>query len=302
MLNKIGMKPRDLYELPTSTKTFPDGCHYRIEHCASSNKEAFEALIAESEKRDVPIHRLIVGIRGLGNFMSNEEVAELARMGKENRIEIVVWAGLDYYVRPSVASLRLCGMDQIANVIKVVRTYIDLGFRSFFITDEGLLWALSELRKAGEIPKDVRLKASGIMGHGNPCSARVVEMLGADSFNPTPDVSLPVIASIRSAVNIPLDIYVHLFSNVSLFPNSPEQTRFTETPEIARIAAPVNLKLEPDLPPFRGYMYDYIGGPNSVSFAKKKVQESQLIKEMVEKYCPEVKLSKRGPEDLAIPV
>ncbi|MEM4727774.1 MAG: hypothetical protein QXD04_05945 [Candidatus Bathyarchaeia archaeon] len=30
-LEKIGIPGRDLYDLPTSKKTFPDGCNYRIE-------------------------------------------------------------------------------------------------------------------------------------------------------------------------------------------------------------------------------------------------------------------------------
>lgn len=290
MLRKIKMPPRDLYDLPTSTKTFPDGCHFRIEHCASSNKEAFETLVAESEKRGVPLHRLIVAVRRLDNWMSDQELAEFARMGKENRIELVIWAGLD---KPQSKDLRLNGMDQVANAIKATKSYIDMGFRSFYVTDEGLLWALSELRKVGEIPKNVRFKVSSAMGYGNPCSAKVTEMLGADSFNPVAEVSLPTISSIRNVINIPLDLYIQ---------SSPEQTRIAETPDIARIAAPVNFKFEPDLPPFKGYMYDLIGGPNSITFAKKKAQWSQFVKELVEKYYPEAKLSKQGPNDLAIPV
>ncbi|MBU7048111.1 MAG: hypothetical protein HXS54_16880, partial [Theionarchaea archaeon] len=58
-MEKHGIPGRDLYELPTSPLTFPDGAHYRMEISGVERLSTLEALVDEMEKRDVPIHRLI---------------------------------------------------------------------------------------------------------------------------------------------------------------------------------------------------------------------------------------------------
>jgi hypothetical protein len=59
-MEKHGVPGRDLYELPTSKKRFPDKCHYRIEISGVERPSTLEALIDEMDKRNVPVHRLIL--------------------------------------------------------------------------------------------------------------------------------------------------------------------------------------------------------------------------------------------------
>lgn len=89
-LNKIGIPEHDLYDLPTSEKTFPDECNYRIEVSGISNIEALRALIDEMEKMNVPIHRLIMGRFGIR--MSKEDLREYAKLAKEAKVEVFALA------------------------------------------------------------------------------------------------------------------------------------------------------------------------------------------------------------------
>jgi len=158
-----------------------------------------------------------------------------------------------------------------------------------------LLWALNQLKKIGTIPKDVKFKISIFTGHANPAGARVLEDLGADTFNPLADLSLPMFAAIRKTIDIPMDIHVYLFDSFGGF------NRFYECPEFARIAAPCYFKIEPGTSV--GALYKPWSSPEGLAFlAREKVKYADIIRELVERHCPEVKLSGRGPKDLAIPV
>ena len=59
------------------------------------------------------------------------------------------------------------------------------------------------MRKAGELPANMKFKNSAHNGHGNPASFKLLESLGADSINPVRDLSLPMLAALRQAVNVP---------------------------------------------------------------------------------------------------
>jgi len=41
------------------------------------------------------------------------------------------------------------------------------------VLGEGLLWLLSRMREAGDLPEDVVFKVSVFAGHGNPAGAKV---------------------------------------------------------------------------------------------------------------------------------
>ncbi len=58
-------------------------------------------------------------------------------------------------------------------------------------------------------------------------------------MNPSSDVSLPILAGIRKAVDMPLDIYVIIVDSFG------GEYRVYEAPEIARIASPCYFKIEP---------------------------------------------------------
>ncbi|MFB0568113.1 MAG: hypothetical protein ACETV0_00630 [Nitrososphaeria archaeon] len=302
-LDKIGIPGRDLYDLPSSTKRFPDGCHWRVEISGVERPSTLQALIEESKKRDVPVHRLISTVMG-STLLPRDELTEFAELAAEAEMEVIITPGprAPWDVGRQVATpegalsgIRYRGSDQLSYVIADIMRSIEIGFRGFLVVDEGLLWALNQLKKIGTIPKDVKFKISIFTGHANPAGARVLEDLGADTFNPLADLSLPMFAAIRKTIDIPMDIHVYLFDSFGGF------NRFYECPEFARIAAPCYFKIEPGTSV--SALYKPWSSPEGLAFlAREKVKYADIIRELVERHCPEVKLSGRGPKDLAIPV
>jgi len=194
----------------------------------------------------------------------------------------------------ALSGIRFRGSDNLAYVIADIMRAIDFGFRGFLVVDEGLLWLLSQMRKAGDIPKDVVFKVSIFAGHANPAGAKVLETLGANTFNPVADLTLPMLAAVRKAVNIPIDVHVYLFDSFGGF------NRIWETPEIARVTAPCYFKIEPGVSV--GAHYKPWVSPESLAFlAREKVKYAETLISLVEKNYPEAKLSKVGAKDLAIP-
>ena len=82
------------------------------------------------------------------------------------------------------------------------------GYRSVLLADIGLLDVFGRLRRDGELPPDMQAKVSVMLPVANPATARVLAELGADTLNLPTDLTLPQIAAIRAAVDVPLDIYV----------------------------------------------------------------------------------------------
>ena len=302
LMEKHGIPGRDLYDLPDSPKRFPDGAHYRIEISGVERPEVLEALIDEMEKRDVPVHRLISVVMG-ATLLDEKELTRFAEMARDAKLEVIITPGprtpwdLGGQVRTpegSMCGIRYRGSDGLLYVISDIMRCIELGFRGFLIVDEGLLWLLNEMRKAGDIPKDVIFKVSIFAGHANPAGAKVLEMLGANTFNPVGDVTLPMLAAMRRAVDIPIDVHVYLFDAWGGF------NRFWETPEIARVTAPCYFKIEPG-PSVAGLYRPWVSPQHLAFLAREKVKYAEIIIDIIERVNPDIKVSKHGPPDLAIP-
>ena len=173
---------------------------------------------------------------------------EFSQIGAENHLELVVlpmaaraWDnGRQFTTREGyVSGMRMRGHDMAHFFFKELDRCIEAGIRGFLIADEGLLRVLSEMRADGVLPADVKFKVSVFAGHATGYGARLLQDLGADSFNPLADCTLPMLASIRSCVSLPLDVYISLVDAMGGF------QRLIEAPDIARVAAPVYLKIEP---------------------------------------------------------
>jgi len=301
-LERIGLPGRDLYELPTSLKRFPDGCHWRVEISGVERPSTLRAIIDESERTGIPVHRLISTVMG-STLLPESELREFAQLAADVKMEVIltpgpraVWDIGRQVATPegALSGIRFRGSDQLAYAIADMKRSIEIGFRGFLIVDEGLLWALNELKKVGEIPRDVKFKVSIFAGHANPAGAKLLQSLGAGTLNPVADLTLPMIAALRKAIDIPIDIHVYIFDSWGGF------NRFYECPELARIAAPCYLKIEPGAS--IGSLYRPWVNPESLAFlGREKVRQAGIIKELVEKNYPEAKLSGKGLSDLAVP-
>jgi len=301
-LERLGIPGKDAYDLPTSAKRFPDGASYRLEISGVERLSTLEALLDEMGKRQVPVHRLIATVMG-ATLLDDQELKAFARLAAQAGVEVIVtpgpralWDIGRQIATPegALSGLRYRGSDQLCYVISDIMRCIEIGFRGFLVVDEGLLWALAELKKLGEIPPDVVFKVSIFAGHASAAGGKVLEGLGAGTFNPVADLSLPQLASIRQAIDIPMDIHVYLFDSFGGF------NRFYETPEMVRVCAPCYFKIEPG--PGVGGLYKPWVSPDSLaSMAREKVKYAQTIMELVQSNLPEARLSALGAADLAIP-
>ncbi|MFF6995116.1 peptidase [Streptomyces sp. NPDC008313] len=242
-LARLGLPDGDLECAAGSEGAFADGGHFRIEVPTVNSSRAAETLLAESRRRGFTVNR-VTETRGMHRHTARE-IAEYVALGREYGAEILMSVGprASYDIGASVQTpegsrigYRLRGQEQIVRAVEDVKRGLDLGVRGFVVYDEGLLWVLGRLRTAGELPGDIHLKVSAHCGQGNPASAQMLEMLGANSFNPVRDLTLPMIAALRRAVTIPLDCHV----------DNPRMSggfiRTYEAPDIVRVAAPVYLK------------------------------------------------------------
>jgi uncharacterized protein (UPF0248 family) len=76
MMERVGIPGQDAYDLPTSDKRFPDGAQYRMEISGIERVSVLEALMDESEKRKMPIHRIISVVMG-ATLLDKKELKEL---------------------------------------------------------------------------------------------------------------------------------------------------------------------------------------------------------------------------------
>lgn len=280
-LKKIGMPVGDAYDLPTSEKRFNDGGQYRFEVPGIQGPGSMKTLLEELDKYEITIHR-VTQTKGIMT-LTDGEIAEMVRLADKWSLDLVLAIGprAVYDTSASVHTeegqrmgYRLRGQDQIVRAIEDVKRAARLGCRSFLIYDEGCLWILNEFRKNGEIPHDCRFKISAHCGHGNPCSARLLEGIGADSINPVRDIQLQMLSAMRQAIDIPIDIHTENPASSGGF------IRHYEVPEMIRVAAPIYLKTG-------GAVAKTHSWETTNEDAKKRAKQVSLVKRVIDEYYPE---------------
>ncbi len=301
-MEKEGIPGRDGYELAASGKAFPDGANFRIEIAGVERATTMAAMIKEAEKRNVVIQRAIAAVGG-STYCDAQELKDMAQMAKEAEIEIVMTVGhrkgWDVGAKESATSegqmqgFRLRGSDNISYHIADIMRSIDAGFSGFLVYDEGVLFILNRMRAEGLIPSETIFKFSVFGGYCSAAGAKVVESMGANSLNPISDVSLPILSSIRQAVDIPLDVY-------TIVPNSfGGNFRAYEAPEIAKVASPCYFKFEPGTSEAEIYM-PWIAEEWQANFIKEKVKIASIVMEIMDKHAPEMLTSPKGAKDLVL--
>ncbi|BDZ69528.1 hypothetical protein J2743_001262 [Methanobacterium petrolearium] len=293
-LKKIGM--RNHHEnFSESAKRFPDGSQYRFEVPGIQNPGAMEGLLDALDEYELSVHR-VTQTKGI-MLLTDPEILEMASMAKDAQVELFLSVGprATYDTSASAKTkegarigYRLRGYDNLNYAIEDVRRAVDLGVMGIVVYDEGLLWVLGKMREEGEIPHDVHFKVSAHCGHGNPASARLMEVIGADSFNPVRDLQIPMLASIRESIDISLDIHMENPKSSGGF------IRHYEAPEIIRKACPVYLKTGGAVAAHHGY-------DTTRKEAKERARQVLLVQSMINRFYPEAVMSKKGASDLAIP-
>ncbi len=283
-LKKIGInEPTSDY---ISNKRFSDGAKYRFEVPGIQNPETLNSIIASCENKDIAIARA-TQTKGI-MLLTDDEIEEMVSLAKSANINLFLSVGPRAVYDTSATAqtkegsrigYRLRGYDNLIYAIEDVKRAVDLGVKGIVIYDEGLLWVLAKMRNNGEIAKDIKFKLSAHTGAGNPASAKLFESIGLDSFNPVRDLSIPMIASIRDAIDIPIDIHTE----------NPKSTggfiRHFEVPEIIKVASPVYLKTG-------GSVAKHHNWDTTKKEAELRIKQVELVQSMIERYYPEAIMSK----------
>ena len=286
-LSSIGLPPGDAYDLPDSEKLFQDGGQYRFEVPGIQAPGTMKALLEALDSYGHSIHR-VTQTKGI-MVMSDEDISQMVELAGRWQVELILAVGprATYDTSASVHTpegqrmgYRLRGQEQIVRAVEDVKRAVSLGCRGFLVYDEGCLWILNEMRKAGEIPADCKFKISAHCGHGNPCSGRLLESIGADSINPIRDIQLQMLAAMRQAVDIPLDVHTENPASSGGF------IRHYEVPEMIRVAAPIYLKTGGSVA--KTHSWD-----STEADARKRAKQVMLVQRVIGTYMPEAIASPR---------
>jgi hypothetical protein len=183
-----------------------------------------------------------------------------------------------------VVAPKIRGMDQLVQAVEDVRRSCEHGINSVLVTDEGLLWVLGAMKKGGELPTDLIIKGSVMIGSCNPASIKLLEERGMTTFNVPTDLSLAQLAAIRSVVDMPLDIYVEAPDDIGGF------IRHYEIAELVRVCAPVYLKFglrnAPNIYPSGTHLE-----ATAISLTKERVRRAKLGVDLLRRLDPDAVMS-----------
>lgn len=255
----------------SSTHAFPDGGAWRIELPSCEGPAVLEAVLDESARLDVPLHRIS---QGSGVWMlTDTEIDEMAAGCAQRDIELCLFLGPRAAWSPGggpTAGVRARGRDQLAGCVEDALRAAELGVRSLLTADEGVLWTLHRMRTAGELPSETTLKVSALVGPMNPASYAVWERLGADSINVPSDLTIAQLAELRAAGAAPMDFYVEAPDNLGGF------VRLYDGAELIRCGAPIYLKFglrgAPDIYPVGRHLRTL-----AVDSARERVRRGRLV-------------------------
>ena len=284
-LASIMLPGGDLYTLPTSMKRFDDGGQYRFEVPGIQGPGPMKALLEQLDNYEIEIHR-VTQTKGI-MFLLDSEIEKMMEYAEKWNVELLLATGPRATTDTSASvntpegvrmGYRLRGQEQVIRAVEDIRRATRFGVRSFMVYDEGLLWLLNQMRQDNFIPKDCKFKISAHTGHGNPCSAKLLQSIGANSFNPVRDIQLQMLSAIRSAIDIPIDIHTE----------NPKSTggfiRHYEVPEFIRVAAPIYLKTGGSVAATHSW-------DTTEADAKKRAKQVALVKRVIETYYPEAIVS-----------
>lgn len=287
----MGLPAGDRYDLPSSPLRFPDGGQWRVEIPSVEGPNALRMVYEQADALGVPIHRVSQGSGVM--LLTDAELDEMAALGRQRGVEVSLFVGpragwdtgaMATSLAGRVVAPKARGMDQIVQSVEDVKRACEHGITSVLVTDEGLLWVLGEMKKAGELPAELILKGSVMLGASNPASIKLLERLGLTTFNTPTDLSLPQLAAIRAATSMPLDIYIEVPDNVGGF------IRHYEIAEIVRICAPVYLKFglrnAPDIYPSGTHLE-----ATAVALTKERVRRAKLGLDLLHRLDPNTVMS-----------
>lgn len=285
-----------------SQRSFPDGADFRIEIPSVEGPRMLEAVLAEADRYDVTINRVAQG--GGGLLLEESELRDMAQMGADAGLEISLFtgpkAGHDTGVTTRTADGRghahsVRGMRQLSYAVADILRATEAGIRGFLVADIGLLTILVEMQREGELPEETVWKISTYLSGYNPASLRVLAGMGAGTINIPSDISLGELFEMRSAVSLPIDLYLETPDDGGRI------MRGHEIADFVTVGAPLYVKFglsnAPGLYPSGRQVLD-IG----VASAREKVRRAAIALEWMRRDRPDAVQSKPHANGLGVPV
>ncbi|MFJ2768835.1 hypothetical protein [Streptomyces sp. NPDC087300] len=276
-----------------SPHTFPDGGTWRTEIPSVEGPEALGAVLKESARLDVPVHRIS---QGSGVWMlTDAEITEMAESCAERDIELCLFTGPrgtwdiggSTRTESGGAGARARGHDALAGCVEDALRATELGVRCLLVADEGVLWTLHRLRAAGVLPAGTTLKLSALTGPVNPASFAVYERLGADSLNVPSDLTADHLTEIRRVSRAPMDMYVEAPDDLGGY------IRMYEIAELIRRGAPLYVKFglsrSPGIYPYGAQLREH-----TLATARERVRRGRLALDLLARHGADGGMSPLG--------
>ena len=221
-------------------------------------------------------------------MLSDDELDEMVALGSERGVEVCLFLGPRGSWDPGGQALvteAAAGVARGPEAVEACLAEADRacahGIRSLLVGDIGVLDVFARLRGSGSLPADLRFKTSAVLCAANPATAALYDRLGANTINVATDLSLGMLAAMREATGLPLDLYIESPDDLGGF------VRSYEVPDIVRIAAPVHLKFG-----LRNARSVYPSGIHledvAVAQAREKVRRAALAERLLRELAPEL--------------
>jgi len=281
---------------------FPDGAAFRIEIPSVEGPRVFEAVLRAAEAEGVTVNRISQGSGAM--MMRAAELRDMAQAGHETGVEVCLFVGprerygTGAHARSADGRAhgdQVRGLRQLRYALEDVLRATEAGIRSFLVADLGLLRAVRHAQVSGVLPDGLVWKVSASMSPSNPVTVQVFEELGASTVNIPSDMTLDEIAEMRSAVGVPLDLYVESSDPLG------GVVRGQELGDLVRAGAPLyakfGLRNAAGVYP-SGYHLEAVASANAV----EKVHRAAVALEWLDRLSPGLTQSKPGAAGLGVPV
>tara|TARA_Y100000588_G_C14205828_1_gene904614 strand:+ start:899 stop:1840 length:942 start_codon:yes stop_codon:yes gene_type:complete len=291
----IGLPSQDNSDLPYSQKRFSSGGQYGIEIASAQTSDTINEMLEVQDELGFKNQRF-TETRGIFR-LNDKQIEDMVEICKSNNRGLTLSVGPRAFYDTSASarslqgariSYRLRGTENLVHAVEDVRRATDLGVRGILVYDEGLLSLLNRMRSDEFIPKDTVFKSSVHCGHGNPASCKLLEDNGADLINVVGDLTLPMISSIREAVDTCIDIHTDTPKSSGGF------IRTYEAPDLVKVGSPIFLKSGAISSPTHAHL-------PSKEDIKNRVYQAFRVKETINKYYPEAIEIKTPDPTIAIP-
>lgn len=299
-LSALGLTVENSAAPPSSDKRFPDGAQYRIEIPSTEGPACLDAVLDEAQRRAVVVHRVSQGSGVL--LLTDGELDAMAAAAHDARIEVslaarphAAWTTSAMARTPAggVVASAAWGENGLAQQLDDIRRAAAHGFRSVLIADIGTLAVFQAMKEKAILPANMQAKISVLLAVANASAAKVITELGAATINLPTDLPISQLAAIRAATDLPIDIYIESADEFGGF------LRYSELPEIIRIAAPVYLKFglrnAPDVYPSGTHL-----DPVATALSRERVRRAAIALELIAREAPEASMSECGATGLAL--